>query len=229
MNPICFLSLLTAMLGMAMGGGNPLNHAEPFDPTNSLKPGIYAPPGGFDGVANYDELVKALVDSVLLLIGGHHLSVDENITIPPNNFTRSLSGTQISLDSEASPTRHDAYDPRAYSGSSSIEMKWNFFKQLYEKQAGIPRDAVNFALDVLAQNMLELVVVSIKNNPNFFLSPTHIAFGPSTAHMCIPNLFANHSTEHWLTSLLNREGGSRHSFHAQTMTLCSLQLRLSPI
>ncbi|EOD52616.1 putative oxidase protein [Neofusicoccum parvum UCRNP2] len=173
-----------------------------------------------DGVTNHDELIKALIDVFAmdygvaeyltllgmassgsvdmwtLSIGGHHPRTDENVTFAVKVPTRGLSGTHIVFETDASPTRSDLYDARSVDHPDDVHMNIEFFKQLFDRQAGIADEDVDFSLEVVAEHKFARTIDSVENNPDMFLSPANAAMGSMAAHLFISSFMSNHSAEH---------------------------------
>lgn len=152
------------------------------------------------GVAEYLTLLgmasSGSVDMWTLSIGGHHPRTDENVTFAVKVPTRGLSGTHIVFETDASPTRSDLYDARSADHPDDVHMNIDFFKQLFDRQAGIAEEEVDFSLEVVAEHKFARTIDSVENNPDMFLSPANAAMGSMAAHLFISSFMSNHSAEH---------------------------------
>lgn len=133
-------------------------------------------------------------DMWTLSIGGHHPRTELNATYNLTGPTRGLSGTHVNFETDGSPTRWDLYDPRS-GDPDNVNMNIDFFKQLYDRQAGVADDEVDYNLTIVTQHKLDRILDSIKDNPDMFMSPSNAVIGSTVSYLLISNVLANHSAE----------------------------------
>ena len=74
-----------------------------------------------------------------------------------------LIGSHNKYEADVSPTRPDLYEY-----GNNYQVNWDQWKALYNKQAGVPDDQVNYNLAVLQEFRSERFQQSITQNPYFF-------------------------------------------------------------
>ncbi|KAF2084386.1 Cloroperoxidase, partial [Saccharata proteae CBS 121410] len=170
-----------------------------------------------DGITNYDEVIAASMqvfgfgedvatilaatgiamsgseDLWTLSIGGPTEKTAWNSTGNLKYPTRGLSGTHISFEGDASPTRQDLY--KNTSVEDNIHLQLPVFIDLYNLESSKPSGHEDYNLAVLGKHKMSRIADSIANNMHFFAGPLNAPFGENAAHVFIASQFANHSAE----------------------------------
>lgn len=104
-----------------------------------------------------------------------------------------LDFTHDNFESDVSPTRLDKYET---AGGDASNMSFPLFMQLYNRQAGVPEEKVNYSLAILNDHRAQRVQDSIRSNAYYFVSPFGGLLVNGITHNVIFQLFANRSAEH---------------------------------